>query len=411
MPQGRAVDRINAALKVAADRHAEMRKLLDASNKAHGEKLAQLEKELAEARERARVRPGGVSIGMRDDELRKYSLVSAIKAMATGDLSGAKFERECHEEQLKAMRDVGWTPKALTLGNNPSAGFLVPNQVMNEVIELRRASLVMDKLGVRKLSGLQYAPVTFPRQTAAATVSWGAEAAAVTPTDQTVDQVNLSPKISKTATDLSNELIAKGGPGAEAFVRADLAEATIREHENVFFEGSGAAGEPKGMATWAGNTESFSGNNADVDLSDFAKMIQLLAADNIPTDRLAWVFNSSDWWLIAQWNVALSSASAGATTTPSIPYVLYTNGGDPTKPFVPYLHGYPVHHTTNVTAGTVFLADWPDTIFADWGAPVIRATSEGRTNVLANQTTIALFAEVDVSVRHTESVCTGTSFA
>lgn len=343
--------------------------------------------------------PAEKSATEKDFFLSRVILSLATRNKSLAESEWTRSEIECGEHY--AMRH---SAKSLSLANDTSAGFLVPVSVMRDMlVPLLRSPLVLDTAGVARLSGLTYAPVQMPRQTAAATGYWVGETAAVTESDQSVDMLSLNPHKAGAATRISNTLIRKTPAAAEEFVRRDLAEVMRRLIEKAFFEGSGIAGQPLGLKNISGiNTVSFSGSDGVTKWSKLQEMVKEIEIDNANISNLVWVMHPTDYQILAA--IQLPQAAGPLQGYP----ILST--GNVTDKQPRSLYGYPILTTTNVTAGTIFLFDPADVVFADWGPMELRATSEGATLALADMTLVTAFQEVDVEAYHPVSVCTGTSF-
>jgi len=330
-----------------------------------------------------------------------FSLARVIASLASKDKSIAKDEWEMSRD---VCRDF-YNAKSLTLANDTAAGFLVPPDVMRDaLVPLLRAPLVLDAAGVSRMSGLTYAPVQMPRQSAAATGYWVGEAASVTESDQAVEMLSMNPHKAGAATRISNTLIRKTPAAAEEFVRRDLAEVMRRLVEAAFFEGSGVSGQPLGLKNISGiNTVSFTSSTDVTKWAKLQQMVKEIEIDNANISNLVWVMHPTDYQILAA--IQLPQAAGPLQGYP----ILSTGNVVEKQPRS--LYGYPILTTTNVTAGTLFLFDPADVVFADWGPMELRATSEGATLALADMTLVTAFQEVDVEAYHPVSVCTGTSFA
>jgi len=330
-----------------------------------------------------------------------FSLARVIASLASKDKSLAKDEWEMSRDVCREF----YNAKSLTLANDTAAGFLVPPDVMRDaLVPLLRSPLVLDTAGVSRMSGLTYAPVQMPRQSAAATGYWVGEAASVTESDQAVEMLSMNPHKAGAATRISNTLIRKTPAAAEEFVRRDLAEVMRRLVEAAFFEGSGVSGQPLGLKNISGiNTVSFTSSTDVTKWAKLQQMVKEIEIDNANISNLVWVMHPTDYQILAA--IQLPQAAGPLQGYP----ILSTGNVVDKQPRS--LYGYPILTTTNITAGTLFLFDPADVVFADWGPMELRATSEGATLALADMTLVTAFQEVDVEAYHAVSVCTGTSFA
>ena len=214
-----------------------------------------------------------------EDEKEKFSLFKAIYAIGTGDWSQAQFEADV----FRQTRDMATTPDS-------SGGYLVPTQAIPELIEMLRAEAVVFQMGATLLDNLSGSPVEIPKQTGGATAYWVGENEALTGSDPTLGQLQLTPKSVGCLVKLSNRLLRMSNPSAEQMVRQDIARVVSLAIDLAALRGTGAAGQPTGIANTAGiNTKAFSTNSPNFDY--FSDMEYELAVDNALRGKLGFVFH------------------------------------------------------------------------------------------------------------------------
>jgi HK97 family phage major capsid protein len=125
-------------------------------------------------------------------------------------------------------------------------GAMVPTQLLVPIIELLRNMMVLDKVGVHRLGGLQ-GNVVIPRQTAPATAYSVSEIGALTASNQTLDQIALTPKRVGATQNYSKQLVFQASPDAEAFLRDDLFKVIALNWDYLGFNGTGNASQPLGI--------------------------------------------------------------------------------------------------------------------------------------------------------------------
>lgn len=219
-------------------------------------------------------------LGMSGKELKRYSLAKAILSRClTGNVNG--FEKECSDAQAKVLgrtpdgfyipedwsnrslaeihgmdiagvsRQIGDLQRTLTAGNFTSAGALIGTDLLGgSLIELLRNKTVMLSLGVTSLGGL-VGNVAIPRQSGGATAYWLAEGASVTASDQTFQQLGLTPHRLVAQTAYDKQLLAQASVSVEAIVRNDIALVMAIKKDLAIINGSGASGEPLGILNQA----------------------------------------------------------------------------------------------------------------------------------------------------------------
>lgn len=117
-----------------------------------------------------------------------------------------------------------------------------------EFIELLRNASCCVKMGARVMSGLT-GPISFPKQTAGATVYWMPEndGTNVTASNATLGSVGLTPKTMQGTTAFSRQLMAQSSIDVEAFIRTDLAAAHALAWDLAVMHGTGSNNQPTGI--------------------------------------------------------------------------------------------------------------------------------------------------------------------
>jgi len=125
-------------------------------------------------------------------------------------------------------------------------GAMVPTVLVVPIIELLRNMMVLDKVGVRHMGGLQ-GNIVIPRQTAPATAYSVSEIGALTGSNQTLDQIALTPKRVGVTQNYSKQLIFQSTPDVEAFLRDDQFKVIALQWDYYGFNGTGSASQPLGI--------------------------------------------------------------------------------------------------------------------------------------------------------------------
>lgn len=201
-------------------------------------------------------RPGATKAGFRDHsrpaprakdkKLEPGLLVAAAMKMMIlggGNVFGASSAaRQVYGENHPVV-------KALLAGVGPSGGFLVPPDYVAEIIEILRPMTVVRQAGPR-IIGMPRGTLTLPRQSQAATATYGSEVAAIPATEQRLDAIVASYKKLTALVPVSNDLLRYSDPSADAMVRDDLAEVLARREDLAFLRGDGTAGAPRGFRSF-----------------------------------------------------------------------------------------------------------------------------------------------------------------
>ena len=338
-------------------------------------------------------------IGMTAKEVREFSFQRAINALANPQdrklWEAAAFERECSEA---AAAKAGKTAQGimvpnevlrrdLTVGTASAAGDLVGVDFRpGSFIELLRNRSALAGLGVASLTGLS-GNVAIPRQTGAATAYWVAESGAPTESNQTVDQVNMSPKTVGAFTDYSRRLMLQSSIDVEQMIRQDLATVLALEIDRVGLYGLGNSNQPLGIKLTTGiNTEDFGA--ATPTYAEVVSMESKIAADNADIGAMAYLMN-------ATMRGALKTKDKGTDTGAYV----FEPGGT--------VNGYSAVVSNQVASGDIFFAVWSQLIMGMWSG--LDLTVDPYTHSTSGTVRVVALQDVDFAVRHPESFCRGNN--
>ena len=337
-------------------------------------------------------------LGLTDKEVRAYSFVRAIHAMANpGDKSAwaaAAYERELSEAASKKsgraargfMIPADVLRRDLNVGTATAGGNLVATDLLaGSFIDLLRNRSVAVRAGATVLNGLS-GNIAIPKQSGAATAYWVAESGAPTESQQTVSQVTMTPKTVGAYTDFSRRLTLQSSIDIETMVRSDLATVIALAIDKAALYGTNADNQPKGLTGQTGiNTVAFAAANAT-----FAELVAMetgIASDNADVNGMTYLVNP------AQRGVYKSTAKFGSGTDATI----WEPGNT--------VNGYRTEVSNQVTAGDVLFGNFAELLIGFWSGldlmvdPYSNSTS-GTIRVVALQDT-------DIAVRHAESFTYG----
>ena len=343
-------------------------------------------------------------VGLSNKENRDYSIVKAIKAMATGNWSGAELEKEASDE---ISRKTGKTPRGIYIPSDlrwkrdliqgvagDGGNLVATNLLAGSFIEALRANMVVKQAGALFLSGL-VGEVAIPAQNAVNSASWVAENAAVTEVNTTYRQVTMSPKTLGTFTDISRHLMHQSTPAIETIVRNDIIKTLSNEVDKKAIQGDGTSNTPTGILSTSGIGAVAMGTNGDQ--GTWAKVVETwkeVATDNANVGALAFVTSPLQ--------ISRFMAIAKVSSSDSVMIM-----NDQNK-----LMGYNVFSTTNspdnLTKGTasgtcsaLTFGNFNDLIVGEWGS--LDISVDPYTNAAKGGTRIIGLYDVDVAVRHAES--------
>jgi HK97 family phage major capsid protein/HK97 family phage prohead protease len=337
--------------------------------------------------------------GLSAKETREFSFQRAINALANpGDRKlqeAAAFERECSEAAAQRAGKVAqgiMVPsevlrRDLTVGTASGAGDLVGTDFRpGSFIELLRNRSALAGLGVTSLSGLS-GNVAIPRQTASATAYWLAESGSPTESQQTVDQVNLSPKTVGAFTDYSRRLMLQASIDVEQMIRQDLATVLALEIDRCGLYGLGNTSQPLGVKLTTGiNTEDFGA--ATPTYAEAVSMESKIAADNADIGAMAYLMN-------ATMRGNLKTKDKGTDTGAYV----FEPGGT--------VNGYNAVVSNQVESGDIFFAVWSQLIMAMWSG--LDLTVDPYTHSTSGTVRVVALQDVDFAVRHPEGFCRGNN--
>lgn len=338
------------------------------------------------------------SIGMTEQETRKYSFIRAIHFLANPTdrraREAAAFEIECSQAAAERMgktsqglmvpHDV--VKRDLSVGTDTAGGHTVATDLLTgSFIDLLRNRMVVSALGATYLTDL-VGNIAIPRQTSGATAYWVAEAGAPTESQQAFDQVTLSPKTVGAYTDYSRKLMLQGSIDVESFVRGDLARVLGLAIDLAALYGSGASNQPTGVVNTTGINNGTTFAAADPTFAEVVSLESEVAADNADVGTLAYVTDA-----------AMRGAFKTTEKASGTAQFIWEPGNT--------VNGYRCEITNQMTDGDVIFGNWADLLVGMWGGldlmvdPYTHSTS-GTVRIVALQ-------DVDIAVRHPESFALG----
>lgn len=347
-------------------------------------------------------------IGMSERETRSYSVMRAINALAfPGDAAvqrAAVFERECSEAVAKSVGRAArglFIPhevqqRDLLVGTTTAGGHTVAtNLLAGSFIEQLRNAMVIDRLGVRMLTGLT-GQVAIPRQSGAATAYWVAENDAPTESQQTFGQVTMSPKTVGAYTDISRRLTLQSSIDVEAMVQRDLATVLGLAIQLAAINGTGLNNQPSGIMKQVTASVVGGATGAAPTWDNIVALETNVSVANADVGTLAYLTNAK-----VRGKLKTTSKVSGQNG------FVWADGDAP-------LNGYQVGVTnavpSNLTKSTgsnlsaIIFGNFADLLIGMWGAldlavdPYSQSTS-GTIRVVALQ-------DVDVALRNVESFAT-----
>jgi HK97 family phage major capsid protein len=341
-------------------------------------------------------------LDMSPAEVRRFSVLRAVRAMAEKDPRVAGIEREANAAICKRMgiqeaphggffvpMDVQGHKRDLTAGTPTAGGNLVAtNLAASSFIELLRARSVVAGLGATMLPGL-VGNVAIPKLTGAATAYWLAnEAAAATESQQTIGQVALAPKNLAAYTEVSRQLMLQSTPAADQLVMGDFARVLGLAVDLAALEGPGTGGAPTGISATAG-IGSVTGTT--LGLAGIIEFQTDVAAGNALSANSAYVTTPNVAALL------MARQRFASTDTP-----LW--GGNVLDGNV---MGYRATTTTQVTAASMVFGDFSNVVIGEWG--FLEIALNPYASFAAAITGIRAIQTVDVAIRQAAAFSRATT--
>ncbi len=340
---------------------------------------------------------------MSDTEVRRYSMMRAINALANPNDAAAQkaagFEMEC---SVTAQRELGKAAKGILIpadvlgrafnaggvvGSGQTGAGLVPHETMSgSFIDLLRNRTTIMKLAT-VMGGLK-GTVDIPKQTGGATAYWLGEGQDATEGTPSIGQITLSPKTLAAYTDITRRLASQSTPDAEGIVRRDLLNAMSQAIDYAGYYGTGTEYQPRGLKNFSGiNAVDFATTIAPT-FAELVKMETEISADNADIGQMGYVGHSR----FRGWcKTALKFSAAGSAT-------IWEPGNT--------INGYRTEITNQVAAEDVFFGNFADFIIAMWGG--LDLTVDPFSLSKSGGLRIVVFQDIDTALRRVESICWGS---
>lgn len=339
-------------------------------------------------------------IGMKDEEVKRFSMARAIHALANPTdrraQEAAAFEFECSRA---AADQYGKTAQGIMLPADVLRNWKRDMNALTDdtalvtedfrggdfIDALRNQSSVM-AAGARMLGGLS-GDVKIPRKSAAATAAFvDGEGTAVAESEMTVGQVSLTPKTLGAFTDVTRQLLMQSSLDVESLIRDDLAKSIAVAIDKAGLEGSGANGNPSGILNTTGVNTVTDFAAANPTFAEVVTLETAVAEDNALNGNLSYILPPSMYGALKTTEKADSTAQ----------FVVEPGGT---------INGYNAIVSAQATAGNLYFGNFDDLLIGMFGGLDIvvdpyTASTSGTVRVVAMQS-------VDVAVRHAVSFAFG----
>ena len=335
-------------------------------------------------------------VGLSQKEIKRFSFVRALNYLANpGDQSArreAEFEIEVGQaasKQYERSSNGIVVPnevlrRDLNVGTATAGGNLVDDVLLSgSFIDLLRNRLALADAGMTTLTGIN-GNISIPKQGSSATAYWVGEGSSPTESQQTIEQVNLSPKTCGAFVDYSRKLLLQSSIDVEQMVRDDLARVLALELDRVGLNGSGSSNQPLGLINTTGI-----GTQTITTFGTFAEYIGMetdVAVANADAGSLRYIINASA-------RGALKSTEKATNTG----MFVYENDE---------INGYPVTVTNQLANNDALFGDFSQLIMAMWSG--LDLTVDPYAGATAGTVRIIALQDVDFAVKQPGAFCYGT---
>lgn len=342
-------------------------------------------------------------VGMDDKEVRQYSFMRALRALANPTdrraQEAAAFEfdasRAAADQMGREVEGLVVPPDVLRRALNTSTtgteagdtgGNVVDTTLMtSSFIDLLRNRTVAMQLGT-SMAGL-VGNFDIPKQTAAASGYWIGEDEDAPEDMLELGQIGLRPKTVAALSEITRRMLMQSSMDVEALVRSDLATALALTIDKAFFYGTGSDNQPLGIANTSGiNAVSF----ATIGKPTYIEAVQMeseISSDNADVNSMAYVMASG---MRGHFKTTEKfSGSNGAT--------IWEQGNT--------VNGYRTEVTNQITAGDLFFGNYADALIGMWGG--LELTTDPYTHSAKGRLRIVAMQDVDMVLRRVESFCLG----
>jgi HK97 family phage major capsid protein/HK97 family phage prohead protease len=348
-------------------------------------------------------------IGMSEKEVKSYSMIRAINALANPTDQAAQraaaFERETSDAVAKVMGKASrgmFVPyevqkRDLLVGTASAGGNTVATDLLSgSFIDILRNAMVIDRLGARMMTGL-VGQIAIPKQSGSATAYWVAENASPTESQQTFAQVTMTPKTVGAYTDISRRLLLQSSISVDGLVQQDLATVLGLAIQQAAINGSGASNQPSSILTQVtagvvGGTNGLAPTWANIIALETA-----ITSANADVGTMGYLTNAK-----VRGKLKSTEKFAASNGQP-----IYEAGNTP-------LNGYQAAITnavpSNLTKGTgtnlsaIIFGNFADLMIGMWGS--LDLLVDPYTGSTAGTVRVVALQDVDVALRNVESFAT-----
>lgn len=328
-------------------------------------------------------------LGVKDEEIQRYSLMRAINAMATGNWKEAGFERSISiaiaDASKKEARGL-FVPhevvfqRQLEKKTPGKGGVLVETDLrVDQFVDELRNKAMIGRLGARVLSGLQ-GDLAIPRKTSGTNFYWLDEDDEPELSDFDFSTIALTPKTIAGALCVTRRLRKQSSLSVENLMRQDMIAGIAVAIDLAQLTGTGQNNQPLGLLNQPGLPGGvYDGSVAWGDLVDMETEIALANADESGMAYLTSPF---------QRGVAKKTQ-------------VFANTGERLWDKDNTVNGYKSYATNQMPRDAWLFGDWSQIITALWGVMDINVDTSAKAG--SDGLVLRVFQDVDTQARRLDS--------
>lgn len=334
------------------------------------------------------------NIGMSEKEIRKFSIVKAVRALANPHdrkaQEDAAFEFECSRATGRNTQGIIVPADVLNsykrdLNSTDEAALFADDFRGGDFIDVLRNKSSVMAAGATVLSGLS-GDVKIPKKVTAASASWVGESSAVSESEMTASAVTLTPKTVGAYTDVTTQLLSQASIDIENLIREDLAQAIAIAMDKAALEGTGSNGQPTGILNVTGVNQVANFAAANPTFAEVVGLETAVAEDNALMGNLAYILPSSMYGALKTTEKASGTAQ----------FVVEPQGT---------INGYNAIVSNQATAGNLYYGNFSDVIVGLFSG--LELVVDPYTNAPSGIIRITARQMMDVAVRHAQSFAFG----
>ncbi|MCF6766168.1 phage major capsid protein [Thiotrichales bacterium 19S3-7] len=330
------------------------------------------------------------AIGMNNKEVRNYSILKAVRAMAEPTNTRAQKDAAMEFEASEAFKrdnhiyDTGFAiPSDVLMRDfavSGEGGNLVPTTLQsNSFVDMLRNRSVVIPLAQR-MSGLK-GNIKIPKQTAGSQVYWVNEGEEVDEGHIGTGLIELSPKTLGAFLDITEEMMINASPDAETIVRNDLvAQMALGIDTAALYGQGGNSKQPLGLFNAGVPVYEYLEDAPTFD--DYVSLETKIATSNADVNSMRYLINPK-----LKGKAKTTSKKLNQDST------IWETGGT--------INGYQTHATNQVQSDHIFFGNFNDLIIGLWAGLILR--TDPYTKMKAGVLTVVARQNVDFAIRREES--------